>query len=416
MTKTAWLIPSAALLFALGAGACGNGTSAAGPEPADDPAVKACVAATSVAPYKELVVVDEDVLADPRAKNATSGVWSFRHAIENMMPANAEPSEFVRSWLMHWIELKSFNGWALERPNESRDTLMNGLVICPWLKRTPANACDDACNVCTARTLDLALAPFRLIAIANRMDLRDEVEFEPAGEGRLVFALSKGVGDEPVVDPAVENLPMSLIFEYRLPDSRSLVEWAQAWHGLSELSTTDEPYRAALEAVTNAFTKRGANPSGMNGSALAQVRTNESTLNWIWQLREFALDASGQLRLRALRNTPPMQLNDSTRLRDFVVANRDAILANRFEVPLALRGGSADIFGSSWRLPDVDEPTRKAFGKNTCNGCHLRETESLDTSFHVSVYKRGTAKLSKFTVDELSVRATKAQRALCERR
>ncbi len=411
-----WRLLSVAALVATGSvAACTDGST---DKPDEDPAIKACVAETKVDAYKELAIVDDDILDDPRAKNANNGVWSFRHAVENMTPQGTDPGDFVLSWLTHWIDIKTFNNFPLNR--EPREALMNQKVICPWLKRTPANACDAACGTCAARKLDLAQAPFRLIAITNRMDLRDEVEGEPSGEGRLVFATaSNGAGDAPVADPKLDNLPMTLIFEYRLPDSRSLVDWAKTWHALSGFATTDEPYRAALEQVTNAFTKRGANPAGMNGSAISQVRTNESAANWIWQQREFALDRSGQLRLRGLRNTPPEELNNNHALSDWVNANRNGILSSRFEMPAPLQSGASNlqVDPSTWRLPDVDEPLRKAFAKNTCNGCHISETQSVDFAFHVSVYQRGRARLSKFVTDEeLPVRTTKVQRALCEGR
>src|SRR5262249_3963202 len=147
-------------------------------------------------------------------------------------------------------------------------------------------------------------------------------ENEPAGEGRLVFAVTTGAGD----DPSADALAMSVIFEYRLPTTRSLGAWATAWHELGQYTTFDEPFRAALEGVTNAFTKRGVSPETRtpSGSALAQVRTNEKVLGWRWQLREFAFNG-GTLESRALRNTPSQQMNNSAALRDFVVANSAAI-------------------------------------------------------------------------------------------
>lgn len=402
-------VTGAALVVAVCAAACGSSGTAG-----DGNTAAAC-SDLHVDRFKELIVVEPAVLADSRAQNATAGVWSFRHAIENLAPAGADTSAFVTAWLEDWVQTKDVNGFALDRAGEPRDAEMNHRIICPWLQRSPANACDDTCGVCTSRTLDLSLAPFRLIAIANRMDLRNEVEGEDAGEGRLIFSATNGSAD----DPASTPIPMTVIFEYALPKTRTTKEWATAWHGLGEVPGYDEPFRAALEGVTNGFTKRGANPSAQGGSALAQIRTNESALNWIWQLREFAVDASGALRLRALRNTPAAPLNNSKQLRDYVVANAASIKSKRFEMPLALRGGSADQLLFSWSLPDVDEPTRKAFAANTCNGCHSAENPSVDTVFHVSPFRQGVAKLSPFMndpggkADELTARTKSLQSALC---
>jgi len=54
--------------------------------------------------------------------------------------------------------------------------------------------------------------------------------------------------------------------------------------------TFDEPYKQELVGLTEKFVSRGASPNRINGSAISQVRANESAFNWIWQLREFHLD------------------------------------------------------------------------------------------------------------------------------
>lgn len=408
---------------AIGLVACGDNNDGNG-----DNATSACSKLT-IDRFKELAIVDEGVLNDPRAKNANNGVWSFRHAIENMMPAGADASEFVMTWLRGgWAELTTLNGYPLD-PNLKTDRERREVqerLICPWLKLSESNGCDMTCTNCTQRKLDLSLAPFRLIAITNRMDLRKEVVATPYGEGRLVFAVTRDPGDTAAAKPCSDifnpnncTLPMSVIFEYRLPETRTLVEWAKAWHELGGFATQDEPYRAALEQVTNSFTKRGSNPTAINGSAIGQIRTNESALQWLWQLREFGLDATGNLKLQPVRNTPPQSLNNNEVLSKWVNANADAIKAGRFELPTALRAGAADQFMYTWKLPGVDAGLRTAFASSTCNGCHSEEKPQLDRAFHVSPFKLGIEKLSPFMndpagrPDDLSHRATLMQDALC---
>lgn len=381
---------------------------------ATDP-VTQCEAET-VESLKEMVVVEEGVLSSPRALNANDGVWSFRHAIENMAPAHLAPGDFVHQWLVNWVTTKEVNGFRTDRPTEERDATMRHLVVCPWLKRSPANACNDDCSKCASESLDLAQAPFRLIAIVNRLDQSEEVANEPNGEGRLAFALTQGAAD----DPASKPLPMSVIFEYQLRASRTRQEWAQAWHSLGGFPSFDERYMAALESVTNAFTKRGSSPGSLNGgSAIGQVRTNESALNWIWQQREFGLDPAGALTLRPVRNTPGEPLNGTPSLRQFIVTNQEAILANRYELPEQLRAGSADQLMGVWNVPDIDPKLRKAFAAGTCNGCHAFENPNVDTAFHISPFRKGTDKLSPFVYsrtggdDELSRRARLNSRVRC---
>ena len=372
--------------------------------------------------FKELSVVDEGVLTDARSSNAGDGPWSFRSLVENMAPEGTDPGEFVRTWLVDWVTVKEVNGFALDPhiPQEGvgRDVGMNKRIVCPWLKLTPENACDDTCTTCKAQKLDLAKAPFRLIAIVNRLDLRDEVAAYPSGEGRLVFGLTDGPAD----DPASSPLAMSVIFEFALPASTSPREWAEKWHALGKFSSFDESYRAALEGVTRSFTSRGSDPLHVNGSAIGQVRTNESVLNWIWQQREFGLDSGGNLRLRPIRNTPAEAINGTPFLRDHVVKNREAILAKKYEMPAGMRAGAADQLQYVWSIPDVDEPLRKAFAGGTCNGCHSTENPNVDTAFHVSPRLKGVEKLSPFVndpsgsgKDDLTNRENHMRRTLCER-
>lgn len=405
LARIMFLVGLSAAAAAIGTAGCSSSESSDQGACADEPVER----------FKELLVVDEGVLSDARTSNAQNGPWSFRSLVENMAPEGADQGEYVRSWLTNWVTVKEVNGFPVD-PNVTqegagRDVGMNEHVLCPWLKQTPENACDDACSKCKSQKLDMAKAPFRLLAIANRIDLRDEVADEHSGEGRFVFGLTKGPAD----DAASTPLAMTVVFEFALPATRTPKEWADAWHALGKFSAFDESYRASLEGVTRAFTSRGTN--GTN--AIAQVRTNESVLNWVWQQREFGLDGKGDLRLRPTRNTPAQQVNGTPLLRDFVTKNRDAILANRYEMPVAMRAGAADQLQYVWSIPDVDVKLRNAFAVGTCNGCHSTEKPNIDTAFHVSPFKKGVDKLSPFVnnatggPDELTTRTAHMRKTLC---
>lgn len=368
--------------------------------------------------FKELVIVDEAVLRDARTLNATGGTWSFRHAVEAMVPMGVDAGEFVRSWLVEWVTLKTFNSYTLDRPNEARAGDMTQRVLCPWQKELPANGCNDDCSMCTANPpkLDLAKAPFRLIAIVNRLDLREKPDLSPTGESRLVFGLTSGPGD----NPASVHMPGAVIFEYALPTSQNAKQWAELWHSLGKHKAFDDAYKAELEAHTNKWVSRGAQPSAQNGSAISQIRSNESALNWIWQLREFKLGSDGGLHLTGTRNTPAGELNSQPQLVQWVNANAAAIKAETHVVPASLLGGSADALIYRWDLPGVDEQVRKKFSQNTCNGCHTQENPSVDTAFHVSPFRTGPDRLSKFlydpnnrAADDLTAREKSMRTALC---
>ena len=132
----------------------------------------------------------------------------------------------------------------------------------------------------------MAKAPFRLLAIVNRLDLRktDDGDFH-AGEGRFVFGL---------VDVESGCMPREfvVIFEYGQPAATvaEIQDWAHAWHGLSAHGFGPD-YNESLEAVTHGFTGPGADPSKPNGSSINQIRTNEIVLDGPWELREFRVEA-----------------------------------------------------------------------------------------------------------------------------
>jgi hypothetical protein len=380
-------LASLALLATAGGGACSGGG-----------APRACDG-TRIERFRELEIVDEAIVGDPRAKNAGAGPWSFRHAMEELAPSPIAAGGFVRGWLDAWSAADPERGAGLQ-----------ARVVCPWLRATAGNGCDEACARCTASALDLDAAPFRLIAIANRIDLgRMPDARSPAGEGRLVFAVTDGPGD---VDSAAA-LDATVILEYALPGG-SPADWAGAWHALSAFDEPDDGYKQALAGVTEAFVRRSAS----GASALSQVRVQEAAFGPSRVFRELALDESGALAPRGLRNTPRAALNDAADLRGFVTQNRSAVLADLHVLPAAMRADAIDG-ALVWTLGGVDEPLRKAFAEGTCNGCHVSEAASLD-GFHVSPHALGVAKLSPFVndptrrgADDLARREEYVQALLC---
>lgn len=373
-----------ALGLAIGAGACSSSTAdtTGSTSRADD-----CV---TIDTFKELIVVEESVLTDARSHNAVNGPWSFRHVIDELAPPGVDRGDYVLGWLREWVGTKSYNGVPLDRPEEPRNRTMEDRIICPWLRSTPANRCNDDCSSCVTQKLDLALAPFRLIAISNRTDLAGNVTtLTPAGEGRLVFALTRGPGDDPASKPAA----LTIGVEYGLPNA-SAEQWARDWHALSSFPSYGEEYRAALEGLTARFTSRNVMPGRPSGSSLSQIRTNESVLNWIWQMREFTLDDGARLVVSATLNTPGQPFNNSPQLASWLSQNADAVRKGNYRLPLSLLGGSVEPLTFVWQAPNVDEPLRKAFANGTCNGCHVREDTTVNTTFQVSPFKTGTEKLA----------------------
>ena len=114
--------------------------------------------------------------------------------------------------------------------------------------------------------------------------------------------------------------------------------WGRDWHALGTKTLPSEPYNAALQAITDRFTMRGAAPGRFNGNAINQVRTNEIALASPWQLRQFQLGANpanlatpdnpaGATRLlpAPIALTPDISFNGTAVLTSYINANATAI-------------------------------------------------------------------------------------------
>jgi hypothetical protein len=345
----------------------------------------------SIDRFKELVVVDPGVVNDV-ARTTPGGAWSFRHLVENMKPEGALAPDFVMTWL-----------------NDYKATSVNGF---PVSVRGGVDALVAAWPKTSDGRLDLDQAPFRLIAITNRLDLRDKSRPDSAGEGRLVFA-------------ALQNgfpTTFTLIFEYLLPTDagKDPAFWAASFHALGAMPS-GEPYNRGLESVTRLFTERNAAPTRINGSAIGQVRSNEILFASPWELREFRLDASGALRIAPTDKCPDSSLNGSAALTQFVFDNEAAVRAGTHRVPLAMLGGACqEAPANVWQLPGVPEDLRHLFARETCNGCHSAEEASKDGFYHISPSGIGVGRLSRFLhdpqntgKDELSRRSAELAKLLC---
>ena len=354
--------------------------------PADSPANSCAVIAN-----KELIISEPCVVDDvwrtrwdtPGAPAKANGAWTFGKLMASLAGyehIDVNPlglSNFVRFWLDHFRTTFEINGFTVA----SRDGL--GSVsdfIADW----------EAVSGCGAGgVLDMKLAPFRLLAIVNRLDLRRGNGTIPiaGGEGRFVFgALDIDVKDK---DPADWSpLNFTVIMEYRLlaDDCADILAWADAWHTLSSYNFADHTgrYNAWLQGITDAFAGYKADSSALNGSALAQLRTNENAFDFPTELREFRLQADpyGTVFLvqTTVAQTPDNSLKGTQALADYLEDDVLAIIRREHVVPAVhngnpLLGGSSLNQGIAWTAPDFDcTDARANFAINTCNGCHQIET------------------------------------------
>jgi hypothetical protein len=329
--------------------------------------------AEAVDPGKSLLIRDPRVVEDPtRTFNPCTGAgtpmgaWTFGHLMEQMInrsATNLKPQKFVKQWLKQFQKNQVVNGHLV--PKRSR---IKSLIINPWLEAGGGS-------------FDLAKAPFRLLAIVNRVDLRDSSSPRSnAGEARFVFG---------ALGPGCLPLEFTVIFEFGIQrnDCGAVKDWARQWFDLGSLELGSAEYNTALEAITEQFVRAGAAPSKPNGSALNQLRTNEIALGGVWELREFNI-LDGALREVTVKMTPDVSFNRTAVLTDFVNSNEADILADRHVVPDQFPAGNPFLGGSApmggvviWDNPTTgplitSREARHKFSLQTCNGCHLGETQT----------------------------------------
>ncbi|MBS2018607.1 MAG: hypothetical protein JST00_37420 [Deltaproteobacteria bacterium] len=355
-------------------------------DPAGALAAAPAACTITVDPARELVIRALSVVEDPvrttwtgGTTNARDGAWTFGRLMTQMAGPN-DPQTFVRNWLAKWETPRTVNGFTVPAR-----TQIKSQVIDPWPKAANGK-------------LDLTKAPMRLLAITNRMDLRN-LKAGNAGEGRFVFGVTDALGNP---------LQFTVILEYKLPATTAadVDEWARLWHALGSQTIGTAAYNSALQAVTDRFARRDAAPTRPNGSSIGQVRTNEIALSGPWELREFRLGANGQLGQATVSQTPDASFNGTATFAEYVNTNTASILAGKHVVPLkfngaSFRGGSAPVSGAIWSGPGItSDQARHLVSVNTCNGCHgFGET---NTPFlHVRPRAKGqVAGLSAFLTGE----------------
>ena len=295
---------------------------------------------------KELIIRDLSAVEDPDRTSdpCTSGLttWSFG-ALMSRIAAQAGADDapaFVLRWLRTWDEDQVVNGFIV--PSQR----MDGVITSRWLRQSGGDS------------LDLRLAPFRLLAIANRIDLRKvDPDGNPVDAGELRFIFG-------AVNTTCDKIPLIIILEFQ-QDAQSADEvaaWAGRWHALGSLPFGEE-FNAALQDLTDRLT------------VLNQLRTNDDAASFpVWEQRTY-LVADGDLRLAPLDQTPDRSFEGGQALADYVNANEEQIIADQHLVPTEMRGGTipTDLDWSGFGMSDPFE-ARHHFALASCNGCHGDET------------------------------------------
>jgi len=335
--------------------------------------------ASAVDASRELMITDLSVVNDPTRTfdicNNTgnpNGAWTFKTLMTNMANqpfTGIDPATFVENWLQSWNVNHTINTF----PVPAR-TNIGALVLNSWPR--------------IGGKLDLDRAPFRLLAIVNRVDLRGNLTYGggSAGEGRLVFGVVNRNASG-----GCSTTRFTVIFEYGVPVSgcTSVKNYAQQWVNLGNIALGSAAFNPALQAITDQFTTANAAPGKPNRNALNQLRTNENALNPLWELREFHLPGSGpvatMLNIESTKQTPHSSLNNSALLANYINGNAAAILSGSYVVPTSW-AGSPFLTGSTfnpsiadsgaWNAPAVGNQERHLLSLGTCNACHGSETRA----------------------------------------
>jgi hypothetical protein len=380
--------------FGTGFGGGGVGGQAGGPDAPLTPVVSPPTTCplTSVARFNDLLIVDPQVTNDSRANNQMDyHPWSFRQRLEGLVPDSPDGAGALASaWLDQWSSLTSVptsTDLAATTVSIQPRPAAEQTFLCPWLARSPDTGCDFSCTTCSSRRVDLTQAPFKLLAIANRVDV--------AATGTTAGAVACGAGGGELrfiygaADPqTMDVLPFTVVFEYTLTlrPGETLRDWAAAWYALDKLSLGSQAYNAQLDTVV---------AQGLARATLARVRTNEVAFGAAdgdpWEMRQFVpqLTDAGTTHLVevAVTGTPRLTLASSPDLGQWIDANAAAVLAGQNLLPASMLAASAPIPTPdfSWHTTATDPATAAAFNQNTCNGCHGGRTDSTDVPFqHVA--------------------------------
>ncbi|HUS67933.1 MAG TPA: hypothetical protein VMZ28_25530 [Kofleriaceae bacterium] len=358
---------------------------------------------------KQILVTHPLVVDDPvrtrwsgAMDDEDDGAWHAGRLLADLTgDSGIAPEDFVRAFLGKWEVDEEVNGFVV--PNR-RDGV-RAKIIDPWPKRPDGS-------------LDLTRAPFRLLAITPRFDLREldppapsgetaDPSGDPPGAGELRFVFG-------LIDPANgDPLRFTMILEYNMPafDATGVRAWAQRLADLGQHELGSDAYRTALREITRLVTTRASAPVRANRSHLVHLRTNDDELG-PHQMRELRIGPR-QHRMDHfyLEKTPQLIVDGQGRLADYINLHQQEILDGRYKIPQEFPAGRtppAEFRGSSigipgergyWNAPGIASQTaRHQFSRRTCNGCHGRETGTTGL-FHVKNRRAGEpAELSPFLV------------------
>lgn len=331
---------------------------------------------------KSLMILDPSVVDSSEAasqldsSSATGlGAWSFGHLVAEIA-GSQDPADFAERFMNQLAKRQVVNGFVSEPTlNVVQGTNDAQQALDRWCRRPDGK-------------LDFGRAPFRLLAIVNRPDLRQGAN--ELGELRFIFSLlqtDEQCVSNPAALPQVQGgTGIAIIFEFAHPTASCKAQQlrAQAWAQLAQ-SPFGDGYNSALRSLTE-FVVKARDLTRPNGSQLNQVRVNTGASPSQWTFRELHLGGRtpnlatslNPLLLVSPAAVPDFStFNNSPELAQYVSEHQTDIAAGTLmlqpvpDVFLGKNFGAAtsDIL-AQWRVGDV---AQGAFSFMTCGGCHAHQ-------------------------------------------
>lgn len=363
--------------------------------------------------HTALTVTDPSVVNDSSRtfnpcinKGTAGGAWTFGKLITDMAATSGiTPENFMLNWLNTWNSDQTVNSDVITKRTNINTIINNWHTLCGG----------------PAAPLNVNKAPFKLLAIVNRFDLRSGGAYGGgnAGEGRFVFCAT---------DANCNPQSFFVIFEYGVNKTTcaSIHAYAQEWINLASLPFPSPAYNIALQHITDQFAKAGTNPSKPNGSSLDQLRTNEFALGILpWELREFHINPTTHSLFNVtVKREPQIPFNGRGGVNtaavdsfgEFVNANMRDVINDKMELPdnlsvsgtptpfIAGKAHTLDPSSFHWDALEtsgtghiINDTARFHISLNTCSGCHGGEANTgTFTQVGLPVSPGGPAHLSSF--------------------
>jgi hypothetical protein len=315
--------------------------------------------------FSELLIVDEALLQSPLELEVRK--LDFAFLMRSLYEAQAEQASQA------WFD-------ALRSASDQPDAFFRALT-CPWLKSAPENACDDDCGACVSHALPLEGAPLRLIALAYRPDLAlVELPGSEQGQLRFVFAMQTS-------EAAPEaTLPMTVIFEYPLPEALSASAWAERFHALSPLRHDLSAYRRELAGLA-ALATRVDRPEQVT------IRTRDDAFS-DGRMLAWSAEAAGPKRI-TLENSVDLERTSTAQLEGALPEGSRHLSSLELRVPESLWADSVTRASAFPVLPD--DTLAERLRLISCHGCHADGRSQQ--GFHIAPTAVGRARVSRFLHD-----------------